>query len=113
MLVDADMDENFAMELIKQCPANASASVTVSNDPVTASLFDNQYYQNLVDGKGLFRSDSVLFTDERTKGKVEGFSTNQDDFFAKWSESFVKLSSIGVKTGEQGEIRKSCMNVNG
>ena len=112
MPVDADMDKNYVMELINQCPANVNASVTVSNGPVTASLFDNQYYRNLLDGKGLFRSDSVLFTDGRTKGKVQGFSANQDEFFAKWSESFVKLSIIGVKTREEGEIRESCMNVN-
>lgn len=111
--VDTDIDKNYAKELSGQCPANANASITLSNDPVTATLFDNQYYRNLLDGKGLFRSDSVLFTDERTKGKVEEFSQSQDEFLAKWADSFVKLSSIGVKTEDQGEIRESCMNVNG
>lgn len=106
------MEKDFATELVKQCPANANDTVTVSNDMVTASLFDNQYYRNLLDGKGLFKSDSVLSVDERTKGKVERLAEDEDEFFAKWRESFVKLAGVGVKTGEQGEIRVSCVNVN-
>nr|XP_019703304.1 peroxidase 18 isoform X2 [Elaeis guineensis] len=110
--IDSSLDKDYAMELIKQCPAGASATVTVNNDPVTASLFDNQYYRNLLAGKGLFQSDSVLVNDSRTKGKVEAFSESQERFFASWAESFVKLTNIGVKTGDEGEIRVSCMSVN-
>lgn len=101
------------MDLIRQCPSGASATMTVNNDPVTASLFDNQYYRNLLAGMGLFQSDSVLVSDSRTKGKVEEFSESQETFLARWAESFVKLTNIGVKTGNEGEIRVSCMSVNG
>ncbi|XP_072973595.1 peroxidase 46-like [Typha angustifolia] len=111
--IDSSLDKNYATELIKKCPADASPTVSVDNDPVTASLFDNQYYINLVNGMGLFQSDSVLANDSRTKGTVEDFSVSQDSFFSRWAESFVKLSSIEVKTGDDGEILSSCSSLNG
>ncbi|XP_020110532.1 peroxidase 46-like [Ananas comosus] len=111
--IDSSLEESYALDLAKKCKAGASSSVTVSNDPVTASFFDNQYYKNLLDGKGLFQSDSVLISDSRTKGKVETFSENQDSFFDGWGDSFVRLSSVGVKTGDEGEIRVSCSSMNG
>ncbi|XP_038978722.1 peroxidase 18-like [Phoenix dactylifera] len=110
--VDSSLEKDYAMELVRQCPAGASTTVTVNNDPVTDALFDNQYYRNLLAGKGLFRSDSVLAGDSRTKAKVEAFSESQDGFFASWAESFVRLANISVKTGSEGEIRVSCMSVN-
>ncbi|KAK8949873.1 Peroxidase 18 [Platanthera guangdongensis] len=111
--VDGSLEENYAMELIQKCPANANPSVTVNDDPVTPTLFDNQYYINLLNRTGLFLSDSILLKDPRTREKVESFAKNQDEFFASWAESFVKLTSIGVKTGGEGEIRSSCSSLNG
>ncbi|KAJ0984919.1 hypothetical protein J5N97_003275 [Dioscorea zingiberensis] len=111
--IDTSLNKDYATELIKQCPAGANAAVTVDNDPVTASLFDNQYYTNLVSRKGLFSSDSVLMSDRRTRGRVESLSANQDEFFNSWSDSFLRMVNIGVKTGDaQGEIRSSCSTVN-
>lgn len=97
---------------MKQCPADASPSKTVENDPETSFVFDNRYYQNLLAHKGLFQSDSVLFADSRTKGKVESFADDQSSFFDSWSQSFLKLTSIGAKTDEEGEIRTSCSSTN-
>ncbi|KAI3929752.1 hypothetical protein MKX01_025920 [Papaver californicum] len=105
-------DKVFASELMKRCSASASSSVTVNNDPGTSFVFDNQYYRNLIAHKDLFQSDSVLFSDARTKKLVEELSTNQDTFFQKWGDSFVRLSSVGVKTGDEGEIRRSCNVIN-
>ncbi|XP_010268456.1 PREDICTED: peroxidase 46-like isoform X2 [Nelumbo nucifera] len=111
--IDASLDRIYANELIKQCPAGVDKSITVNNDPETSLLFDNQYYRNLISHKGLFQSDSVLFSDGRTKAKVEEFSDSQYMFFEKWTESFLKLSSVGVKTGDEGEVRTSCRAING
>ncbi|XP_010246573.1 PREDICTED: peroxidase 46-like [Nelumbo nucifera] len=111
--IDASLDKIYARELIKQCPIGASESVTVNNDPETSLLFDNQYYRNLISHKGLFQSDSVLFVDGRTKAKVEELSRSQEIFFQQWTQSFQKLCSVGVKTGEEGEIRTSCRAING
>ncbi|KAG9455832.1 hypothetical protein H6P81_000340 [Aristolochia fimbriata] len=110
--IDPSLNESYAAQLSRECPS-ASSTTVVSNDPQTSLVFDNQYYRNLLVGKGLFQSDSALFSDDRTKEKVEVFSGDQDGFFRSWGQSFVKLTAVGVKTGEEGEIRRSCERVNG
>ncbi|XP_065849869.1 peroxidase 46 [Euphorbia lathyris] len=111
-LVDPSLNSSYANTLMKQCPARASSSITVNNDPETSTTFDNQYYRNLLSRKGLFQSDSVLSFDPRTRKLVEEFANDEASFFASWSQSFLKLTSIGVKTGEEGEIRQSCSIAN-
>ncbi|KAB1204775.1 Peroxidase 46 [Morella rubra] len=111
-LIDSSLDGTYAEELMKRCPAGASLSVTVHNDPETSFVFDNQYYQNLQAHKGLFQSDSALFSDNRTRKQVDDFANDQVGFFESWGQSFLKLTSIGVKTGDEGEIRRSCSATN-
>lgn len=107
-LVDTSLDNAYAGELMRQCPAGANPSTTVKIDPNTSFAFDNQYYQNLIAHRGLFQSDSVLLNDDRTRKLVESLAQDQVIFFESWAQSFLKLASIGVKTGEEGEIRASC-----
>ncbi|CAN1816442.1 Peroxidase 18 [Linum perenne] len=112
-LIDSALDANYAKDLIQKCPAGANPSVTVVNDPETSTVFDNQYYRNLLGHKGLFQSDSVLLEDQRTAQLVRDLAADEDAFYERWSESFLKLTTVGVKTGEeQGEIRASCSLVN-
>ncbi|KAK9210811.1 hypothetical protein WN943_000184 [Citrus x changshan-huyou] len=112
-LIDTSLDSSYANELMRKCPANASSSVTVNNDPETSFVFDNQYYRNLLAHKGLFQSDSVLLHDERTRKQVENFANDQESFFSNWGLSFLKVTSIGVKTEDEGEIRQTCSMTNG
>ncbi|ERN07125.1 hypothetical protein AMTR_s00019p00117340 [Amborella trichopoda] len=110
---DPLLDKKYGNDLLSQCPRNADPSITVDNDPETGLVFDNVYYQNLVMGKGLFHSDSVLFGDTRTRNKVLRFAESEESFFEGWERSFLRLTSIGVKTGNQGEIRRLCREING
>lgn len=111
--VDSSLDRQYAAELTRVCAAGAADdSITVNNDPGTPFLFDNQYYRILLEHKGLFQSDSALLNDEQMKNRVMEFASNQDSFFQGWAVSFTKLTSIGVKTGDQGEIRLSCSTPN-
>ncbi|OMO61566.1 Plant peroxidase [Corchorus capsularis] len=107
-LIDKSLDTSYAEELMKKCPAGVSSSTTVNNDPATSFAFDNQYYSNLLAHKGLFQSDSVLLEDGRTRKQVEAFANDQESFFRSWGESFLKLTTIEVKTDDEGEIRRSC-----
>ncbi|MBA0745029.1 hypothetical protein Gogos_007620 [Gossypium gossypioides] len=112
-LVDTSLDSTYAKELIRKCPAGGSiTSNTVSNDPETSFAFDNQYYGNLLAHKGLFQSDSILLEDGRTRKQVEEFANNEERFFRSWGESFLKLTTIEVKTDNEGEIRQSCSFTN-
>ncbi|KAJ4752947.1 Peroxidase [Rhynchospora pubera] len=112
--IDTSMEKNFASELMKKCSANATAATTVSCDPVTPNQFDNQYFTNLLNGKGLLRSDSELVNDPKAEALIDSFSKSQNSFFDSWAESFIKMTSIGVKTGDdEGEIRTVCSSANG
>lgn len=112
MLIDKSLDSSYADELMKECPISASPFAKVNNDPVTSMIFDNQHYRNLLTNKGLFKSDSVLLDDDRTRKLVEDLANDQDLFFEHWGQSFLKLTSVGVKTGDEGEIRGSCAATN-
>jgi len=111
-VIDASLDNSYAETLMNKCSSSESSSLTVSNDPETSAVFDNQYYRNLETHKGLFQTDSALMEDNRTRTMVEELASDEESFFQRWSESFVKLSMVGVRVGEDGEIRRSCSSVN-
>lgn len=77
-------------------------------DPTTPRTFDNVYYQNLQQGKGLFTSDQVLFTDARSNGTVNAWATSSQAFNKAFVEAMTKLGRVGVKTGANGNIRRNC-----
>ncbi|KAF7150896.1 hypothetical protein RHSIM_Rhsim02G0218000 [Rhododendron simsii] len=112
-LIDKSLDKDYANQLTKQCPAGVSSSTTIKNDPQTPLLFDNNYFKVLLAHRGLFQSDSVLVQNERTANRVVALANDQNMFFDGWAESFLKLSVIGVKTGDEGEIRQTCSATNG
>ena len=78
----------------------------------TGFKFDNNYYANLIEGKGVLTSDASLYFDSRTKEIVEQYACNQQAFFDQFSKSMVKMSMIGIKTEANGEIRTNCHIVN-
>lgn len=81
-------------------------------DPVSPRKFDNAYYQNLVNHKGLFTSDEVLFTDPLSQPTVSGFAGDRTGFNRAFAAAMVRLGRVGVKTGGLGEIRRDCTAFN-
>ncbi|KAL1834722.1 hypothetical protein ACET3Z_004373 [Daucus carota] len=113
-LIDTSLDSTYAAELTQQCGASqAQTSITVNNDPGTPFIFDNEYYQMLLAHKGLFESDAVLLDNAKSLKKVEEFANDKNRFFENWAQAFLRLASTDVKTGEDGEIRRSCSVING
>eukprot|EP00249_Psilotum_nudum_P036284 c6726_g1_i2 orf=341-1966(+) len=108
---DPTLDPGFAKQLEQKCP-QGGADAFQAFDIVSPFTFDNQYYKNLQDGKGLLFSDEVLFTDNATKDLVNSFAASQVTFFQSFVGAMIKMSSIGVKTGSDGEIRKDCTAFN-
>ena len=114
--IDGSMNADYANELIQACSAadgTVSAGTAVDCDSGSASVFDNRYFVNLLDGRGLLRTDAVLVQNATTRTKVAEFAQSQDGFFASWASSYARLTSLGVKTGADGEIRRNCSSVNG
>lgn len=103
------MEPKFEALLRSICPkvSSTSNSSFVLNDPTTL-VFDNLYYKNAMGGRGVLRIDAEMVSDPRTAPIAQHFATDRDDFFLAFSTAFVKLSTSGVLTGDQGVIRKRC-----
>lgn len=110
--IDPSLDPSYAQQLIASCPQNVAPDIAIDMDPVTARTFDNVYYQNLVGGKGLFTSDEVLFSDPASQPTVRDFANSPADFNGAFITAMTKLGRVGVKTGNQGEIRTDCTAFN-
>lgn len=110
---DDQMNPVFEAQLRLQCPTPIPLTnlTTVSND-ITPTIFDNQYYRDLLLGKGLFLIDSSISRDPRTSDMVRQFAINIDYFFRAFSSAFVKLSSTNVLGKTKGEVRKHCSRAN-
>ncbi|KAE8657118.1 hypothetical protein F3Y22_tig00116996pilonHSYRG00001 [Hibiscus syriacus] len=81
-------------------------------DPNTPRTFDNVYYKNLQQGKGLFTSDQVLFSDRRSRNTVNLFASSNAAFNQAFVAAVTKLGRVRVLTGNQGEIRRDCTRPN-
>ncbi|EEC71855.1 hypothetical protein OsI_04549 [Oryza sativa Indica Group] len=113
---DAAMNADYAGGLIRACSAvnnTVSSTAAVDCDEGSASRFDNAYFANLLAGRGLLRTDAVLVQNATTRATVEAFARSEGSFFASWAASFARLTSLGVRTGADGEVRRTCSRVNG
>ncbi|RZB41206.1 Peroxidase 16 [Glycine soja] len=110
--IDHTLNPAYAKQLKQVCPKNVDPRLAIDIDPVTPRTFDNQYYKNLQQGRGLLASDQALFTHKRTRDLVNLFASNNTAFEASFVSATTKLGRIGVKTGNQGEIRRDSTMVN-
>ncbi|XP_071726173.1 peroxidase 10 [Rutidosis leptorrhynchoides] len=110
---DPDLDSSLATSLKTSCP-NVDKSNTNLNslDMVTTYKFDNAYYKNLVNNAGLLESDQALMGDPQTASMVNDYSMYPYLFYRDFATSMVKLGNIGVITGQNGQVRKKCGEVN-
>uniref|UniRef100_A0A5B7BQ72 Peroxidase n=1 Tax=Davidia involucrata TaxID=16924 RepID=A0A5B7BQ72_DAVIN len=111
--IDTTLNLQYALQLRQMCPLNVDPRIAINMDPTTPQTFDNAYFQNLQQGKGLFISDQTLFTDTRTRATVNQFASSNAAFNQAFVNAITKLGRVGVKTtGNQGEIRRVCTAVN-
>ncbi|XP_031274940.1 peroxidase 29-like [Pistacia vera] len=108
-----EMNEGYQQLLKLACPTRTPlTNLTVVPNDLTPVVFDNQYYRNILMGKGLFGVDSSLSRDPRTAAIVHKFAYDKNYFFQAFSSAFVKLSSTNVLTNAKGEVRRICNHVN-
>ncbi|XP_020152820.1 peroxidase P7 [Aegilops tauschii subsp. strangulata] len=82
-------------------------------DVTTPEKFDNVYYNNLKEGKGVLNSDMALTHDASTSWLVDGFAQDQGWFFSQFGTSMRKMAHLPSEFGNNGEIRKySCFWAN-
>ncbi|MCL7030129.1 hypothetical protein MKW94_010019 [Papaver nudicaule] len=101
---DPSLNPAYAKSLKAQC---ANINNIVEMDPTSVTNFDNHYYRNLLENKGLFNSDASLLTDKSAAKLVNHFQVG-DKFLLEFAKSMRKMGAMDVLTGKQGEIRKKC-----
>lgn len=106
---DPAIEPKYREKLDKLCPLGGDEEVTGDLD-ATPERFDNQYYKDLVNGRGFLNSDQTLFTFPETRKYVKMFSQNQNEFFKAFVEGMIKLGDL--QSGLPGEIRTKCRIVN-
>ncbi|KAL0559333.1 hypothetical protein IC582_003941 [Cucumis melo] len=110
---DPTISPSFLTELRTLCPLDGDPFRGVAMDKDSQLKFDNSFYKNLMNGNGVLESDQRLWSHPSTRDIVKRYGGNLRGllglrFSFEFKKAMVKLSSIGVKTGTQGEIRKVC-----
>jgi peroxidase len=111
---ETDIDTSFARTRQSGCPKTSGSGDNnlAPLDLATPTSFDNHYFKNLVDSKGLLHSDQVLFNGGSADSIVHEYSTNPSSFFSDFVTAMIKMGDISPLTGSNGEIRKNCRRAN-
>ncbi|KAK8543504.1 hypothetical protein V6N13_076312 [Hibiscus sabdariffa] len=114
---DPTISQSFLAQLQALCPRNGDGSKRVALDIDSQTKFDVSFFKNVRDGKGVLESDQRLWGDAATRSVVEKYAGNIRGllglrFDYEFRKAMIKMSSIEVKTGTDGEIRKICSKIN-
>ncbi|XP_052195386.1 peroxidase 10-like [Diospyros lotus] len=110
---DPTLDASLRSSLGTLCPNRADSDTNLAPlDVVSSSKFDNNYFKNLLNNSGLLQSDQALMGDNTTAALVNSYSKYPYLFSKEFGASMAKMSSIGVLTGQDGQIRTNCRVVN-
>ncbi|KAM6546642.1 hypothetical protein CsatB_027378 [Cannabis sativa] len=106
-----NIDANFARTRQRRCPSSSSSqddSTLAPLDLVTPNSFDNNYFKNLIQKKGLLESDQILFSGDSTDAIVTEYSKSPSKFSSDFASAMIKMGDIKPLTGSAGVIRKIC-----
>ncbi len=111
---DNDIDSSFAKIRQGNCPRSSGSGDgnLAPLDLQTPTAFDNNYFKNLVNRKGLLHSDQVLFDGGSTDSLVKTYSNDASAFSCDFVTAMIKMGDIKPLTGSSGEIRKNCRKIN-
>ncbi|PWA84241.1 heme peroxidase [Artemisia annua] len=104
----SDIDAGFASTRRRRCPINDGNENLAALDLVTPNSFDNNYFKNLLQKKGLLETDQVLFSGGSTDSIVTEYSRSPAKFKSDFAAAMVKMGEIRTLTGQQGVIRRIC-----
>ncbi|PWA46198.1 peroxidase [Artemisia annua] len=113
---DPTIDASFLPTLRNLCPNGGDGTTRVTLDTGSVRNFDNSYYSNLRNRRGVLESDAALWNNPATQTLVNRFLGLRGllglRFNLEFGRSMVKMGNIEVKTGTQGEIRRVCTATN-
>ncbi|CAK9326790.1 unnamed protein product [Citrullus colocynthis] len=108
----SNIDTGFASTRRRNCPTTGGNGNLAPLDLVTPNSFDNNYFKNLVQKKGLLETDQVLFNGGSTDNIVTEYSRNPTTFKSDFAIAMIKMGDIQPLIGVEGQIRKICGAVN-
>ncbi|URE23092.1 Peroxidase [Musa troglodytarum] len=115
---DPTINQAFLGQLQAICPHDdGDFSSRVALDKGSMTKFDASYFKNVRDGNGVLESDQRLWEDDATQDIVGNYAGNIRGllglrFAYEFSKAMIKLSSVGVTTGTEGQIRTTCSKFN-
>ncbi|CAM8919421.1 unnamed protein product [Rhodiola kirilowii] len=113
---DSTLEAILLSALQTLCPQGGDGNVTAFLDQNSTKIFDNHYFKNLLNNKGLLSSDQVLYSSDlaatTTRSLVETYSNSSRTFAANFANSMIKMGNISPLTGSNGQIRANCRVVN-
>ncbi|KAK3218977.1 hypothetical protein Dsin_012947 [Dipteronia sinensis] len=109
---ETNIDSAFATSLKPNCPSSGSDDNLSSLDTTSPVFFDNAYFKNLVNNKGLLHSDQQLFSGGATDAQVTTYSNNFASFYMDFGNAMVKMGNLSPLTGTDGQIRTNCNKIN-
>ncbi|XP_009373140.2 peroxidase P7-like [Pyrus x bretschneideri] len=113
---DKDLNVSLGEKLKVVCPKEEwlsnVTSVTQPLDITTDTRFDFAYFKNLEMEMGLLHSDQQLMNGSLTSSYVRAYIAYPDTFHSDFAQAMQKLGSLGILTGQDGEIRSVCRKVN-
>ncbi|KAK4489321.1 hypothetical protein RD792_005125 [Penstemon davidsonii] len=109
-----NLDSSLAQTRRGNCPrvAGVGDNNLAPLDLQTPTAFDNNYFRNLVNRRGLLHSDQQLFNGGSTDSIVRTYSNNANTFKSDFVAAMIKMGDIRPLTGSNGEIRKNCRRLN-
>ncbi|KAK4484152.1 hypothetical protein RD792_011372 [Penstemon davidsonii] len=104
-----DIDAGFASTRRRRCPQTTGSgdSNLAPLDLVTPNSFDNNYFKNLNQRKGLLQSDQILTTGTSATFVAE-FSRNPRAFATAFANAMIKMGEIQPLVETNGIIRRVC-----
>lgn len=111
---DTNIEKSFATTRQGSCPRTAGSGDNnlAPLDLQTPTAFDNNYYKNLMNRRGLLHSDQELFNGGSTDSEVRKYSNNAGIYNKDFVAAMIKMGDIKPLTGSKGEIRKNCRSIN-
>lgn len=111
---DTNIDPSFAKSKQSICPqTSGSGDNNVDNlDIQSPNYFDNSYFKNLINKRGLLHSDQVLFNGGSTDSLVRTYSLNPQRFASDFAAAMIRMGDIKPLVAPNGEIRNNCRRVN-
>ncbi|KDO60613.1 hypothetical protein CISIN_1g020951mg [Citrus sinensis] len=109
---DSNIDTSFARSLQQRCPRRGNDNVLANLDRQTPTCFDNLYYKNLLNKKGLLHSDQELFNGNSADFLVKRYAASISVFFKDFARGMIKMGNIKPLTGSAGQIRINCRKIN-